>query len=130
MKILAMRKENYIGKVVDDYDDYHPKYKDEEMTRHYLYVNEAGSLFEICLEEEFGMCPSGYTTASWGKMEIKEVSEIPENSLKCTVDTDFDMPKRDTDHYECDIFSLDVYGGDEWYPSGSYNVNEDFFNKE
>jgi hypothetical protein len=96
-----------------------------------------GSLIEIYLSKYEGLCPSGWTYASWGimkcervlafssKLEYVPISGPARIELKIsTYDVD------DSDKYKCTWFEYDRNGtGDEWYPRGYIKINHENFKK-
>ena len=69
IEIVAMQVENYVGTVYDiDWNE-----SLEEMEAYNLFLKQGGRKFVMSLYTDYGVCPSGYTTASWGRMDVKEV---------------------------------------------------------
>ena len=103
--------------------------------------------FTITLFTDRGWCGSGYTTASWGNMKIKEVDDFgpfthaPKDGKKIKLENtyfDYDeglyfekVTEPEDDWHDEDIhnnvFVLSKDGGDEYYPSGYVNVNMNLF---
>ncbi|MCA2595947.1 MAG: hypothetical protein IM526_12800 [Microcystis sp. M38BS1] len=90
-----------------------------------------------------GMCGSGYTTATWGRFEVKTVDKFPfppsHNCPPTKVEllTDFTCEDEYNWRQSLDfviklesgdlIAKVDYEGGDGYYPSGYYWWNESFF---
>lgn len=76
MKIVGMRKEFYIGEKVAGHNcDFN--HESTELEKYHLFgVLDNGYKVQITLYEEYGECYSGWTTASWGIMEVKYVNEV------------------------------------------------------
>ena len=126
MKVLGMRKEDYIGEVCEGHNCEFT-YRDEEMERHYLYLQHNGVFYELMLDISSEPCGSGYTTSEYGIVKLKEISELPANMIKSKIDKEFDMVDEDMDGYSCDLFHYTKDGGDSYYPMGSYHVEENLF---
>lgn len=105
--------------------------------------------FTITLYEDYGWCGSGYTTASFGYMEIDEVKDFgtathrPKNGKPVKLEQAYFDPSKigidkgfvfepSTDHYSyCEIannvFDYSSDGNDSYYPCGFVNVHVDLF---
>lgn len=139
MKIIGMRIEKYIGQNIIKKDDWDFEYYDEEMERHILYgINSDGQKVKVTLYEEHGMCGSGWTTASWGRIEIeyidsfegydyKPIKELIIDDITNEKIEDFNDDE-DVD-IENEVFSVSYNGGDFYYPCGFYEVNMNLFRK-
>ena len=99
-----------------------------------VILQQSGSsnskLWELHLYTEFGECGSGYTTAEWGKAEIKKVEQrgpathLPIKDLEVELD-----PYNLSEDFECEAFTCSSVGGDEYYPCGSVSLNTGLFRK-
>lgn len=126
MKVLGMKKELYMRQTCDGGNcDF--TYGEEESERHRFYLENAGQLYELLLYTEEDQCGSGWCVSTYGKVELKEISELPDKMLKSTIDKEFDMLSQDMESYGCDLFSFHIYGSDHYYPTGDYQVNEHLF---
>ena len=135
IKIKGMNIERYIGENIKGHNLDFEYYKDV-LTRHIIYgIKEDGQRVSITLYEEYGECGSGLTTASWGHMEVKNIDKFPpfgykanENIPDIKINDTEDVIYRGKGFYNevCDI-SYD--GGDNYYPSGGYRVDMQFFTK-
>jgi hypothetical protein len=127
MKIIGLRIEKYVGQVVSghncDFD-----YTDEVLEKHILCgIKSDGKKIEIALSQEDGECGSGWTTASWGNIEVNQVDKFngyTYKPIKPLIIDDFDDNKDDIDNK---VFSISYDGGDSYYPSGGYSVNMELF---
>lgn len=128
MKIIGLRIEKYIDKEVSGHNcDF--EYKDAEFEKHIICgVLEDNRKVEIELSHSEGECGSGWTTASWGHIQVTEVKKfngytfIPKKTLiVADIEPNFD------DDISNEVFSVDYDGGDNYYPSGGYNVNMELF---
>jgi hypothetical protein len=87
-------------------------------------VYENGKKAEIELSTSHGLCPSGYTSASWGHLEVKEVNKfsgfsfVPKTGI-LTID--------EKDLYKNYVYEVDSDGDDQWYPSGGYSIDMSLF---
>lgn len=125
-KVVGLRNEIFSTQSVSGHNcDF--QYEDGEKTKHIIQaIRESdGSLCEIILYETEGECGSGWTTASFGHMEIEPVEHFGHSHYKCfppidiTINSDYEA--------ENEVFSYSDDGGDGYYPSGSVSVNMDVF---
>ena len=131
MKIVGMNIEKYIGHSVEghncDFD-----YVNAEFQRHILYGTEENKKFEITLSVEEGECGSGWTTATFGKLNIKEIDSFPGMMFRIN-NFDKEINKPVVMDYGCfedinnELFDISFDGGDNYYPSGGYSVNMEYF---
>jgi hypothetical protein len=128
MKIIGLRIEKYIDKEVSGYNcDF--EYKDAEFQRHIICgVLSDNRKVEIELSRSEGECGSGWSVASWGNIEVIEVSKfngythVPKKPLNIA-----DIEPSFNDDISNEVFSVSSYGGDEYYPCGGYNVEMGLF---
>jgi hypothetical protein len=138
MRIIGLRIEKYIDKVVSGHNcDF--KYEDSEFERHVICgVLDDNRKVEITLWQSEGECGSGWTTASFGHINVELVNKfggynyIPKTVLTVTdIEPDFDPSRYSLDNYtegySNDVFTISEYGGDTYYPCGFYNVNMNLF---
>lgn len=94
--------------------------------------------YVVHLNTIHGDCYSGYTTATWGNILLLRISNIGTLTHKVKEPLQIDLFKSDSDDlYEVNdkfieeeynsVFSYSYTGGDDWYPYGSVEVNEDLF---
>ena len=80
-------------------------------------------LVELTCSTAHGQCGSGWTTASWGKIEWKRVSQV--GSLHFTpleyTELSFDLYAIPTT-VENSLFSYSEHGFDSYYPGGHFNI--------
>jgi hypothetical protein len=129
MKIIGLRIEKYIGTNVEGHNcDF--RYYDDELERHVLCaVLSDGKKVEIYLTNEYGECGSGWCTASWGRIEVKEVSRFggyTHKPIKDLIIGDIDLTDV-PENIANDVFSVDYSGYDDYYPSGGYSVDMSLF---
>lgn len=128
MKIIGLRIEKYIDKEISGHNcDF--EFKDAEFEKHIICgILDDNRKVEIELSHSEGECYSGWTTASWGHIKVTEVKKfngytfIPKQPLV----VDDIEPNFDGD-ISNEVFSVDIDGGDNYYPSGGYNVKMELF---
>lgn len=129
MKIIGLRIEKYIDKGISGHNcDF--EYADEEFEKHILCaVLSNDKKVEITLSRSEGECMSGWTSASWGDIEIKEVQKFNGYNYlpKKTIEIDDISPEWSGDELSNELFSFSQDGGCNYYPSGDYNVNMELF---
>ena len=121
MKIIGMNEFRY-------YDGY----TEQNETRNEIYVVQGTTNYIISLNTLNTDCPSGYTSATEGEMEINETKKFPPIEYRFIKDRDkheYDFPKFSTEYDLFSIFGFDYDGGDDFYPSGSHYVNKDYFKR-
>ena len=130
MEVIGVREEKYIGTNVEEEANLEFKYYKEEMTRHIICgLLPNNKKVEITLEDEYGECGSGWSVASWGKLNYKVVNKfngynyIPRK--KIIINNFFE---NDTD-CENELFNVSFCGDDPFYPFGCYNINMDLLKK-
>ena len=128
MKIVGLRVEKYIDSKVSGHNcDF--TYKDAEFERHILCgVLSDGRKVEITLSRSEGICGSGWTTASYGNISVKEVARFngfTHNPLK-PINVE-DIPIGFDEDIDNHVFTMSSDGGDEYYPGGWYSVNMELF---
>lgn len=123
LKIIGLRVEKYIA--YESHDDYSEEPDEVEREKHILcVVYENGKKAEIELSTSHGLCSSGYTSASWGHLEIKEVDKFSGFSF---------VPKtgiltiNEKDLCKNYVYEVDSDGDDQWYPSGGYSIDMSLF---
>ena len=151
LNIVGERKEKYVGKVFEGFNCIFTC-KEQELTRDVICVECDGKKYEFAMEVEYGTCPSGWTTSSYGHLEIREVSDFKNMTHKVTkplkvkaiskIDS-LNYPFEDL-HMICDDNSLYIggeynycsskphitwteIGGDSYYPTGDYGIASDLF---
>ena len=131
MEIVGLKIEKYIDKAISGHNcDF--EYNDEEFERHILFgVLSDNRKVKIILSRSEGECYSGWCSASWGHIEVVEVSNFGGYTyapIKKLSIEDID-PLNFDDNIKNEIFEVDYDGGDSYYPYGGYNVNMSLFKK-
>lgn len=135
MKIIGLRIEKYVGKVLKDINQtYNWDSVEEILERHIICgVMDNSTLVEITLDHEHTCCGSGYCEATYGLINIKNVkrfntfSHIPKHKLH--IDEKFIkyvQEKEKENNNVCfsnysinnEVFSYCGNGGCCYYPSG------------
>ena len=140
-KVIGMRIEKYIGSKVEGHNcDF--QYTDTEFERHIICIIEGTSKFEVTLYESQGECGSGWTTASWGNMEVKQVEKFngftwrPKQNMRIENFSELCKQFDENDNTYTNftdintgqtIFTCSQDGGCQYYPSGGYSVNLELF---
>lgn len=135
IKVVGLLIEKHVE--TDTYD--FGEEKDERET-YTLMLQSGYTKFELTLRESYGMCPSGWTTASWGICDIVAVSNFRPFShvpiKEIILDDDIIEYNEDYRMYEInevmggihtDVFDYSYDGGDGWYPNGYVSVNMELF---
>lgn len=124
-KVAGMREETFMGQYCDGHNcDF--TYTDAELPKKIICCTKGDKKYEIGLYEEYGECPSGWTTASWGHIEMRQVEEFGEITKIPKKELDFQLEDIG-DEFSCEAFSYVYDGGDAYYPMGYVGVNEELF---
>jgi len=123
--IKALKVEKYIGQQVIGHNC-NFDYIDTEMTRHILFgLTKDNKKVSITLFCKNGECGSGWTTASWGICEVKSVKRF--EGYTHTLKNPISINLEESDEISNEVFKVSLNGGDDYYPSGWYNINMDLF---
>lgn len=127
MRIIGMRKEIYIGQSISGHNcDF--VYEDAEFTKHIICARlDDNTKIEIELSNSEGECGSGWCSASWGDCNVKKVDNFIFTHRPIKPILVKDIPLNGIDDWSNEVFSFSYDGGDSYYPSGYYNVNEELF---
>lgn len=96
-------------------------------------ISENNLKYEVALWTEYGDCPSGWCSASWGHCEVRRVDSFIGSTHKPIKDLSFEIGTvegvfEDTIYNtENDIFHVDTDGDDNWYPNGDAGITEELF---
>ncbi|UNA01653.1 hypothetical protein MG295_00236 [Bacillus phage vB_BcgM] len=130
IRILAMRKEKYVGKSVSGHNC-NFEYTDAVKTRHVLLgLDKHNQKIQITLWDEEGECGSGWCTASFGHITVEHIDRFEGYTHKAK--GIIMIPDiKEVDYYGADfdnkVFRVTYDGGDNYYPNGYYTVEEDLF---
>nr|DAQ56215.1 MAG TPA: Fructokinase [Caudoviricetes sp.] len=96
-------------------------------------ISENNLKYEVSLWTEYGSCPSGWCSASWGHCEVKLVDSFIGSTHKPIKDLSFEIEMEEGDledtiyNDENNIFHVDYNGGEYWYPCGEAGIAEELF---
>ena len=152
MYILGYNKYLYNDNLVTRGKNGNFIYTEKEYEGYVVYLKENENYYSINLFMTYGVCSSGYTTATWGHMEIKKIIEsdlpkiehVPKTELYLYSDLDlffFMKEKNEEDEEDYDnkyslfksnVFEYYKYGSgeessDSWYPAGYVVLNIELF---
>ena len=113
------------------------KIEDEEyvlMCEDIYHIDEYGkeyhNKYEITLRSEYGECGSGWTTASYGLVNIKPVNNFRPWNYKPKqqmVLENISIKEMDFPDFSCEYFEWSYDGGDRYYPTGYIEVDLTYF---
>lgn len=128
-----------VKKIINDYCEGHncdftyEKIEDEEyvlMCEDIFHIDEYGkeyhNKYEITLRSEYGVCASGWTTASYGFVDIKPVNNFRPWNYKPKqriILENISIKEMNSPDFSCEYFQWSYDGGDRWYPTGYVEVN-------
>ena len=90
------------------------------------YGEEYHNKYEITLRSEYGMCGSGWTTASYGFVYIEPVNNFRPWNYKPKqriILENISIKEMNYSDFSCEYFQWSYDGGDEYYPTGYVEVN-------
>lgn len=129
MKIIGLRIEKYISQEVSGHNcDF--EYTDANFEKHIICgLLSNNKKVEIELSRSEGQCGSGWCTASWGHIDVKEVTKFNgyTHTPKEPMYIDDILPNFD-DNISNNVFTINYDGGDSYYPRGYYSVDMNLFN--
>ena len=122
MKFLGVNIEEYETNILKGHNcDFEVKKKIKP--KYHLFFSDQEEKFEYILFVKYGICSSGWTNATWGKIKMKKIEEFPNFEFKpnekFSTKVQFDITE---DQIYCGWFSYSRFGGDEWYPSGAVGI--------
>lgn len=122
--IRGLRLHKYVGESVSGHNcdfEYYPEVKD----KYFVYITDENDCkSEIEIYEQEGECGSGWTTATFGNLEIRNVDKFKGfTHLPITNTLTFDSD----DLFDNMFFEVSENGGDAYYPMGHVSVNMEFF---
>ena len=138
-----------VKKIINDYCEGHncdftyKKIEDEEyvlmcediyhVTGHAVideYGKEYHRKYEITLRNGYGECGSGWTTASYGFVDIKPVNNFRPWNYKPKqqiILENISIKEMNSPDFSCEYFRWSYDGGDGYYPTGYVDVNLNCF---
>lgn len=123
--VLGMRVISFTNNRLDGHNCtfVNKQFQDEKYEIVVLYGSQ---LVQLTCSTSHGQCGSGWTTATWGRIEWKRVNEV--GSLHFTpieyTELSFNLysiPNTITNS----LFEYSGYGFDDYYPSGYFNIEMD-----
>ena len=135
-KVIGVREEKYIGQTVSGHNC-NFEYNDTELTKHVvcgMFMNAQNgkyNLYEVYLSKEYGICGSGWTTATWGSLKVKKVKKFKGYNLipkDPNLHIDFDPTDYCSDEAN-ELFTVNHTCGDFYYPSGWYSIEGSILKK-
>lgn len=96
-------------------------------------ISENNLKYEVALWTEYGDCPSGWCSASWGRCEVRRVNSFIGSTHKPIKDLSFEIETTEGDfedtiyNAENEVFYVDDDGDDCWYPNGDVGITEELF---
>ena len=96
-------------------------------------ISENNLKYEVALWTEYGDCPSGWCSASWGHCEVRRVDSFIGSTHKPVKELSFEIETTECGfedtiyNAENDVFYVDGYGDDRWYPNGDVGITEELF---
>lgn len=114
---------------------YNDRVREYEDNKIYILncTSNVGKKYEIRLWTIYGDCYSGWCGASWGHGTIKMVESFvgmthkPIKELEFELEINMKIKEMDLSDMSNDIFCIDYDDGDEYYPDGYAQVNEELF---
>jgi hypothetical protein len=137
MKIVGMREEHYPDQHCRQYPGGDIYYVDDIFTRHIICGRYHGDNYELSLSLQEGECPSGYIPRVTAELNTKKVDRFKNITFTPIhpIAIEYPFTMKNVSSYDTilqeknEVFCIDSYGGDEYYPAGFYNVNMDLFRK-
>ena len=128
-----------VKKIINDYCEGHncdftyEKIEDEEyvlMCEDIYHIDEYGkeyhNKYEITLRSEYGECGSGWTTASYGFVDIEPVDNFCPWNYKPKqriILENISIKEMNSPDFSCEYFQWSYDGGDRYYPTGYVEVD-------
>lgn len=129
LTIVGMRYSKYMGQ----YTFISNKFTSDisvvkkKLPKYVIYLkNDDNKYYKLTLYTKYGICPSGYTTASWGMYKFQKVKNLGTMNYVSKKPYQIDYKKEPI--YKSKYFEYDHEGSDgPWYPEGSVKVNMKYF---
>jgi hypothetical protein len=122
-KLLGMNIEKFFDTKTYDEDP-----EDYINDKYILYFEgKWKQIYKVVLYQEEGMCFSGWTTASYGNINIEKIDHIYPLSYFPKTGIYIDEVKESEDYIKNTVFDYSSDGGCEYYSSGYVEINMDNF---
>lgn len=134
LKVVGVQETKYVDTRLDGHNCNFTE-TPTEFTKHIIYCKSLvfkNSYAAIELYEREHECSSGWTSARTAYRDIKynidtigPFTHIPKKPIEIEINTNEECHDESTS-----VYTYSEYGcGDEWYPTGSYQINMDLFEK-
>ena len=126
-EVIGLRIEQFVGQSVSGHNcDF--EYSPEVFVKHILLLKDrSGYKYEYSLWQTEGECGSGWCSATFGESELRQVNNFASKTHRIIQQTFIEEDL--TKNIDNNVFSISYDGGDQWYPSGGYQVNMNLFQK-
>jgi len=138
LTIIGFTTENYEDTKVRQNDDHDWEYYDGSFVRYYVYCkDDEGTVYQIELWSDEGVCSSGYKSKTRGYMYMTIMHSFDIANVEFITDDDsptFEINiklwlenENAEESFSCRFFEYSHYGSDDYYPSGQVDVEYDYF---
>jgi hypothetical protein len=129
-EVVGLRIEKYVGTAVYGHNcDF--TYSPEIQQRHVLLLKHFSTEYELTLQTDESECGSGWCTASYGRFDFKQVANFAGKTHRILKGTILNLQvctqTESLDYVDNSLFSFSEDGGDNYYPSGGYDINMSLF---
>lgn len=130
LEVKGLTVIKYVGKTVSGHNcDF--EYEPADMEKYIIHCIESNSRcshrVDICLDESYGECGSGWCTASWGEITFDYHPHNMPWTHKVKKPIFIDIEDTDSDDIKNEVFSYSYVGFDAYYPCGGVGVDLDLF---
>lgn len=130
LRVLGLTVMKFVGEMTTGHncDFTQEPQEQEKYILHCINDDHTCISFDITLEECYGECGSGWCTASWGYMTMKNTTNSAKMpwTHKIKEKVIIDMNKDDEEISNI-VFKYSECGGDEYYPTGYVDINMELF---
>lgn len=148
LKVIGLKVEMFLNTMIEGHNCDFRYFKDEDKkyTLFVRTVEHRSKLFAIRLKNTYGECGSGWTTASYGHMEVEKIDhtgpfnyaplkeillddsiEYRDGEYVYVCDSPVEDDFYDGEHIVNSVFSYSDCGHDCYYPDGGVSVNMKLF---
>lgn len=114
-------------------ENYNWEEEKHQLIDYILYIKDRkdGKFYRVILNTSYGMCGSGWTTATWGEVLVQKIDDVPKDFCftpkkdnPFSVYLKYGESSNDVDILliskgkQENFFGVDYTGGDSYYPSG------------
>ncbi|MEG2786415.1 MAG: hypothetical protein RR942_01250 [Romboutsia sp.] len=128
LEVKALRVEKYARDTCEGHncDFEYGRIIDDKHTLLTIDIN-TNKKYEIEFTYEEGECGSGWCTASWAYMKVKEVNNFRGYTHKPITKIYFNNFTGEEEEFDGELVSFSEDGGDAYYPHGYYEINMNLF---